>query len=101
MIDRVFLYANIAPMLIIRLQRVGKKNDPSFRLVVTENARAPKSGGYLEILGSYNPRKKQVSLKEDRIKHWLICGAQISATAHNILVSNKVIDAPKIKKGRG
>lgn len=88
-------------MLIIRLQRVGRRNDPSFRVVVTEKKRAPKSGGYLEALGSYNPRKKQFNLKENRIKYWLINGAQLSATVHNMLASKKIIDAPKIKKGRG
>ncbi|KKT82837.1 MAG: hypothetical protein UW81_C0034G0007, partial [Candidatus Giovannonibacteria bacterium GW2011_GWC2_44_9] len=46
-------------MLIIRMQRVGRKNIPSFRMVITEKKRAPKSGAYLEVLGSYNPQTKK------------------------------------------
>jgi len=43
-------------MLTIRLIRVGKKNAPSFRVVLTEKTAAAKSGSFLEILGHYNPR---------------------------------------------
>ena len=87
-------------MLIIRMQRVGRKNIPSFRMVITEKKRAPKSGAYLEMLGSYNPQTKKTELKNDRIKHWIMQGAQISATAHNILVSAKIIEAKKINKAK-
>lgn len=85
-------------MLIIRLQRVGRRNDPNFRVVVVEKKRAPKSGAYLEVLGSHNPKTKLTRFKDGRVKHWLQKGAQISATAHNLLVNAKIIDAPKINK---
>lgn len=88
-------------MLIIRLERVGRKNIPSFRIVITEKKRGPKSGAYLEALGSYNPKTKKTELKNERIKYWIMQGAQISATAHNILVSAKIIEAPKINKAKG
>ena len=83
-------------MLKIRLQRVGKKNDPTFRVVVTDHQRGPKSGDYVENVGSYNPHVDSTTLKGERIKHWLSVGAQASDTVHNILVKEGVIDGKKI-----
>jgi len=83
-------------MLTIRLSRVGRKNDPSFRVIVVESKRKPQPGNYLENVGSYDPRVDRVELKADRIKHWIKMGATVSDTVHNILVSQKVIDAKKI-----
>lgn len=79
-------------MLKIRLQRIGKKNDPTFRVVVTDSQKGPKSANYVENLGSYNPHVNNVVLKADRIKHWISVGAQVSDTVHNILVKEKVIE---------
>jgi len=45
-------------MLMIRLQRVGRKHEPVFRLVLTDSKNGPKSGKFLEILGSYDTRRK-------------------------------------------
>jgi len=84
-------------MLKIRLQRVGRKHDPSFRLIAV-NSRNSAQGSYLEMLGSYDPRKngKEIAaLKEERIKHWLSVGAQVSDTAHNLLISQNIIDGKK------
>jgi small subunit ribosomal protein S16 len=83
-------------MLTIRLQRVGRKNDPSFRVIVVEAARAAKTGHYLELVGSYDPRQDRIDLKADRIKHWISMGATVSDTLHNILVSQKIIEGKKI-----
>jgi len=83
-------------MLTIRLTRVGKKNDPSFRVIVVESKRKPQPGNYLEMVGSYDPRVDRIDLKAERIKHWLGMGATTSETVHNLLVSNKIIDAKKI-----
>lgn len=83
-------------MLTIRLTRVGKKKDSSFRLVVIESKRKIQAGNYLEMVGSYDPRIDKVDLKADRIKHWISMGATVSDTVHNLLVSNKIIDAKKI-----
>jgi small subunit ribosomal protein S16 len=82
-------------MLMIRLQRIGRKNEPSFRLVLTDSKNSTKSGKFLEILGSHNFRKDGTVLKADRIKHWMSVGAQVSDTAHNLLLSNKVITGKK------
>ena len=87
-------------MLKIRLQRVGRKNDPAFRAVLTDSKNSTKSGRFLEILGTYNPKSKEgakeVNFKADRIKHWISKGAQLSDTVHNFLVSEKVIEGKKI-----
>ncbi|HUD03016.1 MAG TPA: 30S ribosomal protein S16 [Candidatus Paceibacterota bacterium] len=83
-------------MITIRLTRVGKKNDPSFRVIVVESKRKPQPGNYLEMVGSYDPRSNRIELKADRIKHWIEMGAQTSDTVHNLLVSQKIIDAKKI-----
>lgn len=82
-------------MLMIRFQRVGRTNDPAFRLVVTEKRSKPKSGE-LEILGSYHPKTKETHLKSERILYWMEKGAALSPRVHNLLVSHKVIKVPKI-----
>lgn len=85
-------------MLVIRFQRVGRKNDPAFRIVVTEKQNAAKKKN-LEILGSYHPKTKHTVLKTERIEYWLSKGVQLSDTAHNLLVRNKVIEAkPRLIK---
>lgn len=81
---------------MMRLQRMGRKNDPSFRLVVVPREKGPKSGSFLEIVGSYDARQNRIQLKEERIKHWLSKGVQPSATVHNILVKSKIIAGPKV-----
>ncbi|MBI2100823.1 MAG: 30S ribosomal protein S16 [Candidatus Vogelbacteria bacterium] len=81
---------------MIRLQRVGRKHDPAFRLVAVDSRRSTKSGRFLEILGSYNPHRKTVSVKAERVKHWLAFGAKASGTVHNILVDQKIIAGKKV-----
>lgn len=83
-------------MLKIRLQRTGRKNDPHFRLIVTESTLKPKTTQFAEILGHYNVQAGIFQAKGDRVKHWMGVGAQVSPTVHNLLVSNKVIDGKKI-----
>lgn len=83
-------------MLNIRLQRVGRKNDPSFRVIVTDSKWKPKTGKFLEILGSYDARKGKPVINVERAKHWLSVGAQASGTVHNMLVDLKAVAAKKI-----
>lgn len=83
-------------MLKIRLQRIGRKNDPSFRAVLTDSKNSTKSGRFLEILGTYNPKAGEKILKTDRIKYWIGKGAQCSDTMHNFLVHDKIIAGKKI-----
>lgn len=83
-------------MLRIKLSRVGKRKQPSYRLLVTERQKDP-WGTYIENVGTFNPltNPATVNLKEDRIKHWLSVGAEPTDTVHNILVSAGIIDAKK------
>ncbi|MCW9054608.1 MAG: 30S ribosomal protein S16 [Candidatus Pacebacteria bacterium] len=83
-------------MLKIRLARIGRKNDPSFRVVVTESTRGPKSGKYIEVLGNYNPKMDSVVIDGERAKHWISAGAQVSDTVHNLLVGQGVIEGKKV-----
>ena len=83
-------------MLAIRLQRVGRTNDPSFRVVVTRSTNGPKSGKFLEIVGNHNPRTHVTVLNAERIKYWMSVGAKASGTLHNLLISHKIIEGKKI-----
>lgn len=83
-------------MLKVRLQRVGKKGQAYFRLIVTEHTTRPK-GEYLEFLGSYDPHKNTLEAKVDRVKHWMSKGAKLSPTANNLLVSKKLIEGEKVQ----
>lgn len=86
-------------MLTIRLNRVGRHNRAYYRVVVQEHAAAP-GGRHVAVVGSYDPYKKQVTLKEDEIKHWLSVGAQPSDTVHNLLVKRQIIVGQK-KRPKG
>ncbi len=83
-------------MLAIRLQRVGRKNDPSFRVIVTDSKMKTKTGNFLEILGSYNARRGAPVINTERAKHWLSVGAQPSGTVHNLLIDLKTLSGKKI-----
>lgn len=83
-------------MLKIRLQRVGRKHDPVFRIVLTDSKNGPKSGKFHEILGSYDARDKNVTKFDvEKIKKWISEGVQISDTVHNLLISQKIIEGKK------
>lgn len=82
-------------MLKIRLQRIGRRNNPSYRIVVIESAVAAKKGIPVELLGTYDTIRKKTALKEDRIRHWIAKGAQVSDTMNNILITNGVIQGVK------
>jgi small subunit ribosomal protein S16 len=83
-------------MLMMRLQRVGRKNDPAYRIVVTDKRTGVGSDKHVDRLGSYNPKLNHIQLDAEKAKEWLSKGVQPSDTMHNILVSQKVIDAKKI-----
>jgi len=82
-------------MLKIRLKRVGRKHDPSYRVVVTEKHRGPKSGKYIEKLGHYDARTNTKTINGERVKHWIGVGAQVSDTVHNLLVAEGILDGKK------
>jgi small subunit ribosomal protein S16 len=83
-------------MLMMRLQRVGRKNDPSFRIVVVDKRTGPKSNKNIAILGSYNPKLNHVQVDKAAAKEWLSKGVQPSDTVHNILVGQQVIEGKKV-----
>lgn len=83
-------------MLTIRLNRVGKKNKPYFRIILQEHTIAP-GGRHVDVLGSYDPHAKKAVLKEEKIKYWLEKGAQASDTVYNLFVKNGIITGEKRK----
>ena len=83
-------------MLMMRLQRVGRKNDPAYRIVVTDKRTGVNSDKHVDRIGSYNPKLSTIILDKDKAKEWLANGVQPSVTMHNILVSEGVLDAKKI-----
>src|SRR6185295_5028890 len=82
-------------MLVMRLQRIGKKGQAYFRLVATEHTKKPQ-GEFLELLGSYDPHKKDLKVKKERIEYWMSKGAQLSPTLNNLLVNHKIITTTKM-----
>ena len=84
-------------MLTIRLQRTGKRNAASFRIVVAEKA-SHVSKKITEALGTYNPAKKQFSIANpERLSYWLGQHVEASPTVHNLLVSKGLLKADKVK----
>lgn len=86
-------------MLTIRLSRVGKKKQPSYRIVVQDKRHDPWSPA-IDVVGHFDPRTKgeQLQLDEEKVKHWLSKGAQPSETIHNMLVEKKLVKGEKIHK---
>ena len=74
-------------MLVIRLFRVGKKNQPSFKIVVTDKRKPPRAGRFIEEVGFWNPLTEEKILKGERVKYWLSVGAKPSASVYNLLTS--------------
>ena len=83
-------------MLMIRLQRVGRKHEPVFRLVLTDSKTAPRAANFWKYWETMTPEGEKAEFKMDKIKHWISKGAKLSNTVHNILVERKVIEGKKI-----
>ncbi len=84
---------------MIRLQRTGRKHEPTFRVVLTDSKNGPKSGKYLRNLGWYDTRLKNDAKKQldtEAIKQWMTKGAKLSLTLHNFLVGQKIIVGKKL-----
>lgn len=80
----------------MRMQREGRRHDPSFRIVVTESARGPKDRRHVDILGNYNVAAKDLKLDGEKAKHWISQGAQVSPRVWNLLISEGVIEGNKV-----
>jgi small subunit ribosomal protein S16 len=70
----------------IRLRRVGRKKQPSYRLVVADSA-TPRDGAYLDTVGFYNPRTSpaQLSVDMEKVEFWLGRGADVTETVASLL----------------
>lgn len=81
---------------MIRFQRIGRTNDPAFRIVVLEKERAAKSGATIEQLGTYNPKSKALTLDAERAKIWLANGAQPTDSIRNLFITKGVMEGKKV-----
>jgi small subunit ribosomal protein S16 len=74
----------------IRLRREGAKNRPYYKVVVADS-RSPRDGKFIEIIGTYDPKKPDhnSTLKLDRIEHWMSKGAQPSDTVRSLIKKNR------------
>jgi small subunit ribosomal protein S16 len=81
----------------IRLRREGAKNRPYYKVVVADS-RSPRDGKFIEIIGTYDPKKPghNSTLKLDRAEYWISKGAQASDTVRSLIKKNKkqVASAP-------
>lgn len=80
-------------MLSIRMRRTGSKKRPYYRVVVTE-ARSPREGSFLEVVGFYNPRTRPavVEIDKARVEHWLSQGARPSDSVRTLLARHLTRD---------
>lgn len=77
-------------MLAIRLQRLGRKGYPTYRLAVQESQRHPSSGRVVAYVGSYNPHTKEANLHSEKIDFYLKNGAQPTPRVVKLLQENKI-----------
>lgn len=86
-------------MLKIRLRRTGAKKKPSYRLVVAD-ARAPRDGAFVNIIGHYNPLTdpETVIIDEEKARYWLGQGAQPTDTAARLLAKAGITEKSKLVK---
>jgi len=75
--------------VVIRLTRCGMKNTPLYRMVVADKA-YPRDGRFIEIIGSYDPKKKEkkASVKKERLEYWLKNGAVMSPTVSKLVAKD-------------
>jgi len=82
-------------MLMMRLQRVGRKNDPAYRVVVVDKRTGPKSNKNIDLIGNYYPKTGEINLNAEKVTKWLANGVQPSDTVYNMLVTHKLIEGKK------
>ncbi|MDA1035690.1 MAG: 30S ribosomal protein S16 [Chloroflexi bacterium] len=88
-------------MLRIRLRRVGKKKQPSYRIVVAD-VRAPRDGAIVEQVGHYNPLTNPPTIVVDaeKVKHWISVGAKPSDTVVRLLERQGVVEKTERPMGK-
>jgi len=80
---------------MMRLQRVGRKNDPAYRVVVVDKRTGPKSNKNIDLIGNYYPKTGEINLNAEKVTKWLANGVQPSDTVYNMLVTHKLIEGKK------
>lgn len=85
-------------MLAIRLQRLGRKAMPVYRVAVQEAQRHPSSGRVVAYVGVYNPHTKEVKLDKEKIEFYLKNGAQPTSRVVRLLEADKIILPSWVKK---
>ncbi len=83
-------------MLTIRLRRIGKKNRPSFRIVVADSRVSASAGKACDEIGFVDRINKKIDLNKEKAAHWLSKGAQPSLSVRNIFIDQKVLEGKKI-----
>lgn len=81
---------------MIRFQRIGRKNDAAFRMAVLEKTAGPKAGKYVDLVGTYNPKTKEMTVKKEAIEGWIAKGAQVSPSLMNLLINKGVVEGKKV-----
>jgi small subunit ribosomal protein S16 len=81
-------------MVRIRLRRMGKKKAPTYRIVVAD-AKSPRDGRFIEIIGNYAPTRqpKTLVIDNDRAKYWLSVGAQPSDPVEYLFKKVGILEA--------
>lgn len=83
-------------MLMLRLQRVGRRNEAHFKIVVIEKSKGAKSHKYVDIVGSYNPKLGTVQIDAEKVTKHLANGVQPSDTVRNMLITKGIIEGKKV-----
>lgn len=86
-------------MLRLRLQRRGKRNYATYRVVVAEQ-RAPIKGRFIADVGHYNPHTNDFKIDSAAVEDWLTKGVKPSPTVHNLLITHKIIKGEKVTSWR-
>jgi small subunit ribosomal protein S16 len=88
-------------MVKIRLRRMGAKKQPTYRFVVAD-ARSPRDGRFIEILGHYNPRTepKTLVVDQDKAKDWLAKGAQPSDPVRRLFAELGLVERGPIPENK-
>ncbi|HBE90693.1 MAG: 30S ribosomal protein S16 [Candidatus Andersenbacteria bacterium RIFCSPHIGHO2_12_FULL_46_9] len=86
-------------MVRIRLQRRGKRNYATYRVVIADQ-RAPIKGKFIADVGFYNPHTNEFKVDAEAVNKWIGSGAQPTPTIHNLLIDKKIIKGKKVTSWR-
>jgi len=75
-------------MVKIRMARMGRKGVPFYRVIVIESKKA-RDGEYIENVGYYDPRSKNLRINRDRVEYWIAKGAQPTNTVAKLIAKEK------------